>query len=98
MPYRSATGSGVLGLAYRYGVPVIASALPGIAEHVRDGETGWLVEPGSVDGLARTLERVSADRARSMKPAIEAFAQTLTWEALAASLIEQMAGARAERR
>lgn len=98
MPYRSATGSGVLGLAYRYGIPVIASALPGIAEHVRDGETGWLVQPGSVEDLARTLEGVSAERAKSMKPAIEAFARTLTWEALAASLIEQAASTPAERR
>lgn len=96
MPYRSATGSGVLGLAYRYGVPVIASAVPGLGEQVRAGETGWLVEPGSVESLALVLGEVSASTAQSMKPAIEVFARTLTWEALACHLIGLVANTRIE--
>lgn len=96
MPYRSATGSGVLGLAYRYGVPVVASAVPGLAELVREGETGFLVEPGSVDDLAAALGRISPTGARAMKPAIDAFARTLTWDALARRVIGQVIDARVE--
>nr|WP_246304616.1 glycosyltransferase family 4 protein [Nocardioides thalensis] len=43
------------------GVPVIASRVGGVAEIVRDGVDGLLVEPGSVDELADALRRVSTD-------------------------------------
>jgi UDP-glucose:tetrahydrobiopterin glucosyltransferase len=38
------------------GVPVIAYRRGGPAEIVRDGETGWLVEPDSVDGLITAIQ------------------------------------------
>ena len=38
------------------GVPVVATPVGGINETVREGETGWLVEPHDVDALA---ERIS---------------------------------------
>jgi glycosyltransferase involved in cell wall biosynthesis len=44
------------------GRAVVASRMGGIKELVRDGETGWLVEPGSATALADSIERVLADR------------------------------------
>lgn len=44
------------------GVPVVASRTGGLAEIVRDGVTGRLVEPGDVDGLAAALLSVIDDR------------------------------------
>lgn len=41
--------------AYAMGVPVIASRVGGIPEIVRDGETGFLTESGSVEDLLRAL-------------------------------------------
>ncbi len=38
------------------GVPVIAYRRGGPAEIIKDGETGWLVEPDSVDGLIRSIK------------------------------------------
>jgi glycosyltransferase involved in cell wall biosynthesis len=43
------------------GLPVVATAVGGTVESVRDGETGFLVERGDQDGLARALERLIAD-------------------------------------
>jgi glycosyltransferase involved in cell wall biosynthesis len=43
--------------------PVIGARIPSVAEVVTDGETGLLVEPGSVAGLAAALERLLADTA-----------------------------------
>lgn len=43
------------------GTPVIASRLGGIPEIVRDGETGFLVEPGDPTALRTAIERVVGD-------------------------------------
>ena len=41
------------------GVPVIASRIGGLPALVRDGETGFLVEPGDTDAIARHLRRLA---------------------------------------
>ncbi|MHB8879090.1 MAG: glycosyltransferase family 4 protein [Myxococcaceae bacterium] len=43
------------------GLPVIASRVGGVPELVLDEETGLLVAPGDVAGLARAIERLAAD-------------------------------------
>ena len=43
------------------GLPVAATRVGGIPELVREGETGLLVEPGDVEGLARALVRLLND-------------------------------------
>jgi glycosyltransferase involved in cell wall biosynthesis len=48
--------------AMRAGLPVVASDVGGVCEEVIDGETGILVEPGSVDELAAALNRLLADK------------------------------------
>jgi glycosyltransferase involved in cell wall biosynthesis len=45
------------------GVPVIASAVGGIPELVRDGETGALVPPGDPDRLGGAIRRLAGDPA-----------------------------------
>ena len=45
-------------LAMGAGLPVVASAVAGIPEIVKDGETGLLVRPGNVDDLGAALARV----------------------------------------
>ncbi len=45
------------------GLPVIASRVGGIPEVVADGETGLLVEPGDVEGLAGAMLRLAMDPA-----------------------------------
>lgn len=46
------------------GLPVIGTRVGGIPELVVDGETGLLVEPGDVDGMAAALDDLLADPAR----------------------------------
>jgi colanic acid/amylovoran biosynthesis glycosyltransferase len=47
--------------ALGHGRPVITSRVSGIPELVRDGETGLLIEPGDIDGLAAALKRIKND-------------------------------------
>lgn len=83
-PYRSVTGSGVVAMAQWYGLPVIASDLPGFAEVIEDGRTGWLTPAGDVDALADCLtQHVTAASAAAMAPAIAAARDRLSWSRFA---------------
>jgi glycosyltransferase involved in cell wall biosynthesis len=83
LPYRSGSNSGVVPLAYRYGKPVVVTRVGGLAEAVVDGETGFVVPPDSADALARTIARLTPERAAAMAPAIERHRSLTTWESLA---------------
>lgn len=56
---REITQSGVVALAYSAGTPVIATSIPGLVQHVRHKETGYLVpEQPTVDQLLGAIEYV----------------------------------------
>jgi glycosyltransferase involved in cell wall biosynthesis len=44
------------------GIPLIAAAIGALPEAVREGENGWLFEPGDAAGLALLLQRLDRDR------------------------------------
>lgn len=64
------------------GVPVVASAVGGLPEVVRDGETGWLLPPDDLAGMAaRALMLLEPARQRAMaaaarSDAVERFSET----------------------
>jgi glycosyltransferase involved in cell wall biosynthesis len=69
LPYRSATASQNALVAFRFGIPVIATRAGAIADAVDDGVNGILCDPGDAGDLARairalyepgTLERLRA--------------------------------------
>jgi glycosyltransferase involved in cell wall biosynthesis len=49
----------VIAEAYAYGLPVITSTAGAFPEIVREGETGFLVKPGSVEELYSAMLKVS---------------------------------------
>lgn len=46
-------------------LPVVATDVGGTADVVRDGETGWLVEPNNPDAVARALMEIMTDGNRA---------------------------------
>lgn len=54
------------------GTPVVATAVGGVPEVVRDGENGLLVAPGDVDGLAGAIGRLARDEGLRTRLATEA--------------------------
>ena len=52
LPYLEATQSAVVPIAYGFERPVLTTRVGGLAEVVKDGETGFLVPPGDSEALA----------------------------------------------
>ena len=83
LPYKSATGSGVVPIAYHYNRPVIVTRVGGLPDVVLDGETGRIVSQNDVNALAVAIREMSEASCIAMHPKIREFKQTLTWESLA---------------
>jgi glycosyltransferase involved in cell wall biosynthesis len=56
LPYKDIFQSGVLFLAYSFGLPVVATDVGSFSEEIVEGKTGFLCKPGDPADLARTLE------------------------------------------
>ena len=61
MPSRVEPSAQVFAEACAYGLPVVSTNIGGTPDRVIDGQTGLLVAPGDVRGLARALIRLLAD-------------------------------------
>jgi len=88
LPYKDIFQSGVLFLAYSYGLPVVATDVGSFREEIVDGETGFLCQPGDTQDLARTLERYFASdlyrNLRTRRGEIREYAQRVhSWDAVA---------------
>jgi glycosyltransferase involved in cell wall biosynthesis len=83
LPYREATGSAVVQLAFGLGVPVVATRAGGMGEVVEDGVTGFLVEPQDVEGLSAAIIRFfREDRAVAFRAAVEHRRGRFSWDRL----------------
>ena len=60
LPYNSATQSGVIIDAYRYGKPIIAFDVGAISEQVIESKTGFLVSPEDVESFSEKLRNAIA--------------------------------------
>ena len=70
------------------GTPTVGSAVPGLRDSVRDGETGVLVRHGDVATLASTVAELLEDapRREAMGLAARTHAERFTWEDAAARM------------
>lgn len=82
LPYLSATGSGVMSLAYHYGKPVITTAVGGIADVVADGVSGRLVRPGDPLALANVIREFLQNNPANMREGVKKTAGAMTWDGL----------------
>ena len=57
LPYTHIYQSGVLFLAYSFGLPVLASDVGALKDEIVEGETGFVFLPADSDGLAQTIDR-----------------------------------------
>jgi glycosyltransferase involved in cell wall biosynthesis len=55
LPYKRIYQSGVLFLAYRFGLPIIATDIGSFREDVVDGATGFICKPDNAEDMAEKL-------------------------------------------
>src|SRR6267142_1378601 len=56
LPYKEIFQSGVLFLAYSFGLPVVATDVGSFREEIIEGRTGFLCKPGDPIDMAQTIE------------------------------------------
>jgi glycosyltransferase involved in cell wall biosynthesis len=89
LPYRSATGSGVIPLAYHYDKPVIVTRVGGLPDAVTDRETGLIVEPENPRALAAAISGISREKLASMAVNIAAHKHRFSWEGLLQKIMSE---------
>jgi len=91
LPYRNATQSGVLHLAYSFARPVIATATGELARAVVPGRTGLIVPPQAPDALKDALAAILADpdHARAMGRQARQLSDTrYAWPRIARTMLD----------
>lgn len=86
-PYRSATQSGIVPLAYAAGRPVVATAVGGLSDVVTEGLTGTLAPPDDPAAFAAAVER-ALDRLPDLAEGAAGSELVTTWEDVARCVIE----------
>ncbi|NUQ80659.1 MAG: glycosyltransferase [Bacteroidetes bacterium] len=88
LPYRSATQSGIVQIAYHYQLPVIVTAVGGLTEMVTDGVTGLVIPPGNPGAVADAIRRFFENHSDGqMEREIAARAPDFSWSGFAGELL-----------
>jgi len=88
LPYTHIFQSGLLFLAYNFGLPVIAADVGSLREDIVEGKTGFVCKPRDAEDLARTIQKYFAsDLFRSLdlqRPRIRDYANARhSWNVVA---------------
>ena len=86
-PYRSATQSGVIPVAYHFDLPVLATDVGGLKENIERAGTGLVCLP-TVESLSESIQEFFRLKKEIFIANIQKEKQALSWEAFAGALIE----------
>jgi glycosyltransferase involved in cell wall biosynthesis len=87
LPYKSATQSGIVPIAYALNMPVITTNVGGLPEVVSEGKTGFTVPPEDPHALAQAVEKYFATGGRPVfEKHVTEEALNFSWEAMVAKL------------
>lgn len=82
-PYTSATGSGIIQIAFGFNKPVVATRVGCLPEVIEDGKTGYLVAPRSSSELASVVIRFFEEkRAEEFSENIKRINYKFSWDRL----------------
>jgi len=89
LPYRSATQSGVVPIAYRCNRPVIVTKVGGLPDAVIDGQSGYLIESGNPAQLAEAIRKFFSENDNpDLSKGIKQMCDRLSWSRYATETID----------
>lgn len=90
LPYKEIYQSGIIHLAFAFGLPTICSKTGGLPDLVKDGKNGLLFEPGNAEALAELLIRVLSDQtlAHNLGAASKDSVAKFSWPSIAGKTLE----------
>ena len=82
LPYKTASQSGIVQIAYHFDTPVIVSNVGGLPEIVDEGKTGYCVEPNS-NAFAKAIKSFyENDNIIEMNSNISEYKSQFSWDAM----------------
>ncbi len=89
LPYKSATQSGIVQIAFNFNLPVIVTDVGGLAEMVENGETGLVVSLPTPQELAMKIRYYFENKLeQKMRPAIAQKRGYFSWAGFAEAVME----------
>lgn len=83
LPYKSATQSGILNIAYGFKRPVVVTNVGGLPELVEEGKTGFIVVPNDPDALAEGIIKYFSSKDKSsFEKNIDEFVQKSSFKSI----------------
>jgi glycosyltransferase involved in cell wall biosynthesis len=88
LPYRSATQSGIVQVAFQLERPVLCTRVGGLEEMVTDGVTGLIIPPEDEEALVHAVERYyGEDLDGRLVPEIRRVKAGMGWDSLAEGIV-----------
>jgi len=89
LPYREATQSGVIKIAYHYDKPVVVTDVGGLREDVIDGKTGFVVPPMDVTKLSEAIIKFFNENYMNVfSNNIKRFKRKYSWNGLVSTILD----------
>lgn len=86
LPYRSATQSGVIPVAYHFEVPVVATDVGSLKDTIQTAGTGIVSRP-QAESIAEGIKQLFSEKTGKFIANIHTEKQKLSWEAFAEALV-----------
>lgn len=88
LPYRTATQSGIVGIAYHFDLPVIVTNVGGLAEMVEVNKTGLIINQLNPEVIAgRLIEYFNSNLKEHLTPYIQEYKKEHSWQKLAEQIL-----------
>ena len=65
LPYRTATQSGIVGIAYHFDLPVIVTNVGGLAEMVEENKTGLIIDKANSDLISSSIKKYFSESSKT---------------------------------
>ena len=88
LPYRSATQSGIAGIAYHFDLPVIVTDTGGLSEMVDDNKTGLIIEKPEPQLISGSIKKYFENNSKEkFQPYIKEYKEKHSWGKLSVEII-----------